>query len=151
MYTGLLHTHSLLRYLVLIFLLVVIVNSFLGFSNKKAFSKMDNMLGLTLFSVTHTQFLVGVLLFFVSPFVQFSGAAMKDPALRYWTTEHSLIMLIAIVMITLARITAKKMSDDTARHKRMLIFNSIALVLILLAIAMSKRGFFSMPGTSALG
>ena len=151
MYTGLLHTHSLLRYLVLIFLLVVIVNSFLGFSNKKAFSKMDNMLGLTLFSVTHTQFLVGVLLFFVSPFVQFSGAAMKDTALRYWTTEHSLIMLIAIVMITLARITAKKMSDDTARHKRMLIFNSIALVLILLAIAMSKRGFFSMPGTSALG
>ena len=151
MYTGLLHTHSLLRYLVLIFLLVVIVNSFLGFSNKKAFSKMDNMLGLTLFSVTHTQFLVGVLLFFVSPFVQFSGAAMKDPALRYWTTEHSLIMLIAIVMITLARITAKKMSDDTARHKRMLIFNSIALILILLAIAMSKRGFFSMPGTSALG
>ncbi len=151
MYTGLLHTHSLLRYLVLIFLLVVIVNSFLGFSNKKAFGKMDNMLGLTLFSVTHTQFLVGVLLFFVSPFVQFSGAAMKDPALRYWTTEHSLIMLIAIVMITLARITAKKMSDDTAKHKRMLIFNSIALVLILLAIAMSKRGFFSMPGTSALG
>ena len=151
MYTGLLHTHSLLRYLVLIFLLVVIVNSFLGFSNKKAFGKIDNMLGLTLFSVTHTQFLVGVLLFFVSPFVQFSGVAMKDPSLRYWTTEHSLIMLIAIVMITLARITAKKMSNDTARHKRMLIFNSIALVLILLAIAMSKRGFFSMPGTSALG
>lgn len=150
MYTGLLHTHSLLRYLVLIFLLAVIVNSFLGFSNKKTFGKMDNMLGLTLFSVTHTQFLVGVLLFFVSPFVQFNGGAMKDPSLRYWTTEHNLIMLIAITMITLARITAKKMSDDTAKHKRMLIYNSIALVLILVAIAMSKRGFFSMPGATAL-
>ena len=141
MYTGLLHTHSLLRYLILIFLLAVIVNSFLGFSNRKAFGKMDNMLGLTLFSVTHTQFLVGILLYFVSPFVQFSGVAMKDPSLRYWTTEHSLIMLVAITMITLARITSKKMSNDTAKHKRMLIFNSIALVLILLAIAMSKRGF----------
>ncbi len=111
---------------------------------------MDNMLGLTLFSVTHTQFLVGVLLFFVSPFVQFNGGAMKDPSLRYWTTEHNLIMLIAITMITLARITAKKMSDDTVKHKRMLIYNSIALVLILVAIAMSKRGFFSMPGATAL-
>lgn len=150
MYTGLLHTHSLLRYLVLIFLLAVIVNSFLGFSNKKTFGRMDNMLGLTLFSVTHTQFLVGVLLFFVSPFVQFNGGAMKDPSLRYWTTEHNLIMLIAITMITLARITAKKMSDDTVKHKRMLIYNSIALVLILVAIAMSKRGFFSMPGATAL-
>ena len=147
MYTTLLQTHSLLRYFVLIFLLVVIVNSFLGFSNKKAFGKVDNMLGLTLFSLTHTQLLIGILLYFLSPFVQFGGAAMKDSTLRYWTVEHNLMMVIAITMITLARITAKKMSEATAKHKRMLIYNSIALVFILVAIAMSKRGFFSMPVT----
>ena len=147
MYTTLLQTHSLLRYFVLIFLLVVIVNSFIGFSNKKAFGKVDNMLGLTLFSLTHTQLLIGILLYFLSPFVQFSGAAMKDSTLRYWTVEHNLMMVIAITMITLARITAKKMSEATAKHKRMLIYNSIALVFILVAIAMSKRGFFSMPVT----
>ena len=149
MYTTLLQTHSLLRYFVLIFLLVVIVNSFIGFSNKKAFGKVDNMLGLTLFSLTHTQLLIGILLYFLSPFVQFSGAAMKDSTLRYWTVEHNLMMVIAITMITLARITAKKMSEATAKHKRMLIYNSIALVFILVAIAMSKRGFFSMPVTPA--
>lgn len=147
MYTTLLQTHSLLRYFVLIFLLVVIVNSFIGFSNKKAFGKVDNMLGLTLFSLTHTQLLIGILLYFLSPFVQFGGAAMKDSTLRYWTVEHNLMMVIAITMITLARITAKKMSEATAKHKRMLIYNSIALVFILVAIAMSKRGFFSMPVT----
>lgn len=148
MYTGLLHTHSLLRYLVLILLIIVIVNSFVGFSNKKTFGKTDNILGLTLFSVTHTQLLIGILLFFVSPFVQFSGAAMKEPSLRYWTSEHSVMMLIAIVLITLARTTSKKMKDDTAKHRRMLIFNMMALIIILLAIAMSQRGFFSMPGAT---
>jgi len=149
MYTGLIHTHSLLRYLLLILLLAVIVKAFLGFSNKQAFGKADNLLGLTLFSVTHTQLLVGLLLYFVSPLVHFDGGAMKDPVVRYWTSEHIVIQLLAIVMITMARITSRKMKDDTAKHKRMLIFNSIALVLILMAIAMSKRGFFSMPGAAS--
>ncbi len=146
MYTGLIHTHSLLRYLLLILLIAVIVKAFVGFSNKQSFGKVDNLLGLTLFSVTHTQLLVGLLLYFVSPLVHFDGGAMKDATTRYWTSEHIFIMLVAIVMITMARITSKKMKDDTAKHKRMLIFNSIALLLILMAIAMSKRGFFSMPG-----
>lgn len=146
MYTGLIHTHSLLRYLLLILLITVIVKAFLGFSNKQSFGKADNLLGLTLFSVTHTQLLVGLLLYFVSPLVNFDGAAMKDPTTRYWTAEHIFIMLAAIVMITMARITSKKMKEDNAKHKRMLVFNSIALLLILMAIAMSKRGFFSTPG-----
>ena len=149
MYTGLLHTHSLLRYLVLILLLAVIVKSFLGYSNKQTFGKADNLLGLSLFSVTHTQLLIGLILYFVSPFVQFSGGVMKDPTLRYYTVEHIAMMIIAIVFITLARTTSKKMSDGAARHKRMLIFNSIALLIILVTIAMSKRGFFSMPGQGA--
>jgi uncharacterized membrane protein len=148
MYTGLIHTHSLLRYLVLILLVLVIVRSFLGFSNKQAFTKIDNVLGLTLFSVTHTQLLVGLLLYFSSHFVMFNAEAMKDPIIRYWTAEHVVMMLIAIVFITLARITSKKMTEDTAKHKRMFIFNALALVIILVAIAMSHRGFFSMPSTT---
>ena len=148
MYTILLQIHSLLRYLVLIFLIIVIVNSFLGFSNKKAFGKTDDLLGITLFSLTHTQFLIAIILYFVSPLVQFNAATMKDPSLRYWTTEHSVVMLTAIVLITMARVTSRKMKDDTAKHRRMLAFNMMAFVIILLGIAMSQRGFFSMPGVT---
>ncbi|MBY0435425.1 MAG: hypothetical protein K2U26_15070 [Cyclobacteriaceae bacterium] len=145
MYSLLLQTHSTLRYIVLLLLIAVIVKSFVGFSSKKPFGKTDNMLGLTLFSVTHTQLLLGLLLyFFASPFVKFSGDTMKDAALRYWTVEHNVMMLIAILLITLARTTSKKMTNDTAKHKRMLVFNALALLIILVGIAMSKRGFFSM-------
>src|SRR5882757_7664514 len=135
MYPALLTTHSLIRYFVLIFLIIVIVKTFLGFSNKQAFTKLDNTLGLTLFSLTHTQLLVGLILYFTSLFVQFGGASMKDPSLRYWTSEHIVIMLIAVALITAARATSKKMTDDTAKHKRMFIFNAIALVIILVGIA----------------
>ncbi len=150
MYAGLLHTHSFLRFLVLILLLIVIVNSFLGMSGKKPFGKVDNLLGLSLFSVTHTQLILGILLYFQSSFVKFGGETMKDANMRYWTVEHITLMLVSITLITMARITSKKMPDDAAKHKRMLVFNAIALVLILMAIAMSKRGFFSITGNPGL-
>lgn len=146
MYQALLYTHSFLRFLVLILLALVIVKAFLGMSGKKAFGKTDNLLSLSLFSVTHTQLLVGILLYFSSPWVVFSGETMKDANLRYWTVEHNTMMLIAIVLITLARTTVKKMSDDFAKHRRLLYFNGLALVIILAAIYFSKRGFFTLVG-----
>ena len=65
---------------------------------------------------------------------------MKDSLLRYWAVEHFSIMLIAIVLITLARTTTKKLTNDKAKHKRVFIFTAVAFVLILLAIVMSGRG-----------
>jgi hypothetical protein len=138
MYTGLLHTHSSLRYVVLIMLLVVIVKSLLGMVNKKPFVKVDNTLSLILLIVTHIQFVTGLILYFVSDAVQFGPGAMTD--YRYWTVEHIFSMTIAVVLITVARSTSKRMTDDTAKHKRLFIFNTIALVIVVVTIYLSGRG-----------
>jgi hypothetical protein len=138
MYTGLLHTHSSLRYVVLIMLLIVIVKSLLGMVNKKPFVKVDNTLSLILLIATHIQFVTGLILYFVSDAVQFGPGAMTD--YRYWTVEHIFSMTIAVVLITVARATSKRMTDDTAKHKRLFIFNTIALVIILITIYLSGRG-----------
>ncbi len=140
MYTGLIHTHSTLRYAVLALLIVVIAKSLVGLLNNKPYEIIDGKLTLWLMIATHVQLLVGLVLFFVSPLVQFSGETMKDSVLRYWTVEHSFMMLVAIVLITMARTTAKKLTDDKLKHKRVLILTSIALVLIVVAIVMSGRG-----------
>src|SRR3954468_3266562 len=137
MYQGLLLTHSYLRYFVLILLIIVIVISVLGLIGKKPYTREHDRVGLFLFICTHTQLLVGIILFFVSPFVQFSGAAMKDATTRYWLVEHNTAMLIAIAVITIARSTAKKMPVDQDKHKRLFIFNLIALIIILVTIALS--------------
>lgn len=140
MYKALLHAHSGIRYLVLLLLIVVIVKSLLGLVGKKEYTKLDNGLGLSLFIATHVQLLFGIVLYFISPFVQFSGAAMKDATTRYWLVEHGTAMLIAIVLITLARTTSKKMSNDVAKHRRLFLFNLIALAIILFSIHLSGRG-----------
>ncbi len=138
-------THSVIRYFVLIFLLVVIVRSFMGWQQKSNYTALDDKFSLWLFIFTHTQLPIGLILYFASPVVIFSGASMKDAIARYWLVEHVTMMLIAIVLITVARITAKKMTEEVAKHKRMFIFNVLALIIILVAIAQSGRGFFSFP------
>ncbi|MFN7791091.1 MAG: hypothetical protein ACK5NM_00930 [Cyclobacteriaceae bacterium] len=144
MHSLLLATHSILRYFILLSLIWVIARSLSGWLNKSGYVKLDDQLGLGLFMLTHTQLLLGIILFFVSPVVIFSGASMKDPIARYWLVEHNTGMLIAVALITMARITSKKMTDSISKHKRMFIFNTIALVTILLMIFQSKRGFLGI-------
>jgi hypothetical protein len=141
MYTGLFHTHYYLRFAVLILLIIVVLTSLMGWLNKKSYTETDNKLSLYLFIATHLQLLVGLILYTQSSWVQFGKLALKIKEVRYWTMEHASIMLIAIVLITMARITAKKMNAAEAKHKRMFIFNTLALALILMGIAMSGRGF----------
>jgi hypothetical protein len=66
---------------------------------------------------------------------------MKDPTTRYWLVEHNTAMIIAVVLITLARSTSKKMPVDRDKHKRLFIFNLIALIIILVTIGLSGRHF----------
>ncbi|MBN8653887.1 MAG: hypothetical protein J0L67_20830 [Cytophagales bacterium] len=138
-------THSTLRYFILVFLLILLYRSFQGWQKKSAFTATDNKVSLWLFILTHSQLLLGLILYFVSPLVIFDGASMKNAVARYWLVEHITMMLIAVVLITMARVTAKKMTDAVAKHKRLFIFNLIALIFIVAAIAMSGRGFFSFP------
>jgi hypothetical protein len=144
MHSLLLVTHSILRYFILISLVWVIARSLTGWLNKTGYTKLDDQLGLGLFMLTHTQLLLGIILFFVSPVVIFSGASMKEPLARYWLVEHNTGMLVAVALITMAHTTSKKMTDSISKHKRMFIFNGIALVVILLMIFQSKRGLLGI-------
>jgi hypothetical protein len=110
LYKILLMTHSGTRYLVLLFLVVVIVKSLLGFAGKKPFGKADNLLSLFLLIFTHIQALSGLILYFVSPWVKFDSTTMSDRLTRYWTVEHIFAMLIAVVLITVARSTSNKIT-----------------------------------------
>ena len=137
--------HSLLRYFVLLFMIVLIVRSFLGWRNKSAFGSLDDRLSLWIFALAHSQLLLGVVLYAISPRVIFSGESMKDPDLRYWLVEHASMMIIAITLITIGRISVKKTTEQVLKHKKLFIYNLIALLIILAAIAQSGRGFFSLP------
>lgn len=144
MYPALLHSHSFLRYIVLILLLAVIFQALTGLTGDKPFGKSNDKTSLFLLIFTHLQMLLGLILYFVSPFVRFGGGMMSDKLTRYWSVEHIFGMLIAVALITVARISSKKLGSDNAKHKRLLILNSIALLVIVATVVLGDRSLFVM-------
>lgn len=129
---ALLHTHSLLRWLVVIFLVIAIIKSLSGWLGKKEFTKSDNLVALLLLSFTHLQLIVGLVLYFIKGWnTQISN--MADPIARFWGMEHGFTMLITIALITIGRVKSKKATETIQKHKKSVVFYSIALVLILWA------------------
>jgi hypothetical protein len=146
MYGTFLLLHSLVRYFVLIMLVILIVKSLMGWMNKSEFTSVDNKISLFTLIATHTQFLLGLILyFFVSPFVKFGPDTMSDKSIRYWTVEHIAMMMIAVALITAARNTMKKLPDGPSKHKRLFIFNLIAVIVVIVGIYTTHRGFFGLP------
>lgn len=138
METGLTHLHNLLRYAIVIFLIINVIKSFLGWFGKKEYTAGDNKLSLFLFISAHLQLVVGLVLYAVSSVVKIAtadmGAAMKDAVLRFWAVEHMLSMIVGIVIITLGRIMAKKAKTDSAKFRRQAIYFTLAIVIIFAAI-----------------
>ena len=130
MYELLQKFHSGWAYLALVLLVFAVVNSALGASSKKEFTQKDRKIALFGLIATHIQFLVGIILYFVSP-LGISGFNMKDAALRLTSMEHPLINLIAIVLITIGWSKHKKLDLATDKFKKIAIFYGIGLLLIL--------------------
>ena len=139
MYTGFLHIHNTLRWLILISLAVTLVKYLIGWLGNQPWKKIDNVLGIVFTSLMDLQLLAGLILyFFLSPVTKIAfsdfGAAMKNANLRFYAVEHSSIMLIAVALVHIGRAKSKKARTDQAKFKTASIFFLIALALIIAAI-----------------
>ncbi len=67
------------------------------------------------------------------------GQAMKETMTRYWTVEHTVMMLFAIVLITLGHSRSKKAADDLNKHRSIALYYGLAVLVIVVAIYQSGR------------
>ena len=131
LYTFLQKFHSGWAYLVLLVLIIVIVNSIVGLTSKKEFTPKDRKIALFGLIGTHTQLLIGLILYFLSPIGFNSLGQMSDKALRLTSLEHPLINLIAIALITIGWVKHKKLVSNESKFKTFSIYYSLGLLLIL--------------------
>ena len=136
-YTIIRSLHSGWAYLTLLLLVVAVINSFIGLSSKKEFTDKDRRIALFGLIATHIQFLIGIILYFVSPLGKASLGNMSDKALRLTSMEHPLINIIAIALITIGWSRHKKMITNNAKFKSIAVFFGIGLLLILARIPWS--------------
>ena len=126
--------HSGFRYVVFLLVLVAIIQSLLGWLGKKPYTEINRKINLFALISAHTQLLIGIVLYFLSPFVKFNHYTMKDPTTRYFTVEHWVMMLIAIALITVGHSKAKRIETSEGKHKTIAIFYIIAFLVIIGAI-----------------
>ena len=131
MYYFLQKLHSGWAYLALLLLLIAVVNAIIGLTSKKDFTGKDRKIALFALIGTHTQLLIGLILYFVSPLGKAAFGQMSNAELRLTSLEHPLINLIAIVLITIGWSKHKKLINSEAKHKTFAIYYGLGLILIL--------------------
>jgi hypothetical protein len=146
MYTGLLHLHSFLRWVILVLLVIAILTSLAGMIGKKPFTAGQKKTALFLMISAHIQLLVGLYEWIFGPWgVKRLGDIGTDRIARFYGVEHITGMIIAIVLITIGRGVTKKNITDAAKQSRTFWLFLLALVIIFASIPWPFREGIARP------
>lgn len=149
MYSTLLALHSLVRWLVLIFIVYTVYRAFAGFIKNKTFSKTDNAFRHWTATVAHIQLMIGMTLYTQSPVVKYfwtdTETALQNPDVTFYGIIHIALMLAATVLLTIGSALAKRKLTDKEKFRTMLIWFSITLIIIFIAIPWSFSPLSNRP------
>ncbi len=139
MYSFFLTLHSLIRWVVVVVAVVTVFRGVRGWIGKRDWEPLDERLGLFFSIAVDVQVLLGLLLYmFLSPITTTGlsdfGQAMADSAFRFWTTEHAIPMIVALILVHVGRAVIRRATQDSKRHRWTAIFFGLATLVILLAI-----------------
>jgi ABC-type xylose transport system permease subunit len=129
------HSHSGLRWAILALLLVAIARAF-SRKNSGVYDKSDKLVNLFTMISMHMQLLLGLVLYImnIGTKIKFDGTFMSNAQSRILGMEHALLMIIAIVLITIGRKKAEKAEAPADKHKKIALWFTIVLVVVLAAI-----------------
>lgn len=138
MYSFLLALHSLVRWLVVITLVASVINAYRGWLGARPFGAGSRRLRMATVTIAHIQLILGISLYIISPVVKYFlenfGTAVKMREMRFFGMEHSSMMLLSIVLLTIGSAKAKRKSTSREQYKTIAIWYSIAFVILFLSI-----------------
>ena len=149
MYQTLTFYHNSIRWLVLASLLYSIYRAYKGYNSKCVFSKIDNAVRHWTATIAHIQLLVGMVLYFQSPLIKNFrvnfNESLKNFEITFFGLFHSFVMFTAIVLITIGSAKSKREQLDKEKFRTMLVWFSLAFVLIFIAIPWPFSPLASRP------
>jgi hypothetical protein len=151
MQTGLVHLHSILRWVILIILVISVIKSYSGWKGGKAFNDGDRKTWLFTMIAAHLTLVLGLYQWLlgrigiISTELPEGTTMMKDKSYRFFWLEHPLMMLIAIALITLGYGMAKKPVADNVKYAKAFRYFLVALVIIILMTPWPFREMIGRP------
>lgn len=136
MYYDIIKTvHSYWAFLVIIILTLIVINSIIAKFSGRAFNTKDLRLSLFGLIFSHIQLLIGLILYFTSPwfnqFYQIGMDLLKNAESRLYLIEHPLINIVAIIFITLGWSLHKRQLDSSKKFLRIGMFYGLGLIFLL--------------------
>ena len=128
--------HNIVRWMIVLGGLYAIVTSLQGLFGKGKWSETNKRAGLIFTSTLNLQFVIGLILFFISPYTKGLMAAgmstiMGDTQSRFFVVEHWVTMVLALIAAQLGYSLAKRATTDRAKFMR----SSIGYILAALLMA----------------
>jgi hypothetical protein len=135
MYSIILIAHSWLRWLALI--MGVAATLALMTSKRADAGSRPARLVVSFMGALDLQMLLGLVLYFVlSPLttelMPRLGEAMRDPQLRFWAVDHISVMFVAVIVVHVGRVLARKAQTPDSERLRLLTCVAFATFLIIL-------------------
>lgn len=138
MYQTLTFYHSIMRWLVLASLLYAIYRAYKGYTLNAQFSKTDNTIRHWTATIAHIQLVIGITLYTQSPIIKYFwknfNEAIHNLDTAFFGLLHIILMLTAIILVTIGSALSKRKTTDTEKFKTMLVWFSISLLIIFIAI-----------------
>jgi uncharacterized membrane protein YozB (DUF420 family) len=139
MYPVILAIHNILRWVVLFFGIIALVQAYSGFLGNRTWSESDRKIGIFFSTMLDLQLLFGLILyFFLSDitrmiFTDFS-AAMSGEVTRYFAIEHVLTMILAVVFAHLGTILPRRAEESKVKYARAAIWFTLTFLVLMLGI-----------------
>ena len=115
----------------------LVIRSVRGIINNSAYLVLDKYLSYGFIITLYLQLIFGLVLFANPGDVQGSGGvqdAMKLASKRFWPIEHIVLMLFALLIANLGLIFSSQSRNDKDKHKKVLIYYMIALIMIAVSL-----------------
>ena len=135
MYPAILTAHSWLRWVALLAGIGTVAALLKG---ETAAARAERW-SLVLLIALDVQMLLGLLLYFaLSPFTTEAlkdfGAAMQNPALRFFAVDHIVTMFGAVILVHVGRVLGRTAKSAEAKRTRLLVCVGFAVVAMLVGI-----------------
>lgn len=151
--SNILYLHSILRYFILGFAILVVVQCLVGMLRKQDFKKRIRVSALFLLIFCDLQLLFGIALYYyklINNGLLQNVNVMKDTYARFYAVEHSISMVVGIILVHITYSIAKKNMDSDRKFKRMFWCSFIALALFLAMIPWEGKQVVGRPNIPSM-
>jgi hypothetical protein len=137
-FRWILSIHNLFRWVVVLTLIWGLYRAYFGWLGKKPWADSDSRAGMMLTIAYDVQFLLGLILAFISPIIEsaFSNlnAAMQVNELRFFAVEHMPMMFLALIFGHVTSVLSRKADHDTLKHRYAALGFTLVAIITVAAI-----------------